>query len=453
MLPLRVCYFLHKCLFDKNCNDPNSPLQDFADTMVSGFNVSLVGKPTSSHYATNEDNATDGCLLSLAKNESDVVFQPYIMPVVMSNIRAGPVFFSDKIVIVSTYKFENNDANPKILDTFHTFSVDVVTLILNFLVILATLISFTYILERRSLSRRVRINGRRLNLRFVPWFIFRFFVKQYPLLPGNRTASKVLLTCFLLTFSFFVTFFYCAMIKTDKVTVKAPQVIGSYQDILDDPEIVPYMGDTFDEYVSFKKAPEGSLRKKIWERFVKMKANTFLHSSVCIRDDGADCPYFNVRNPFMRTKGALLSYARMVASLRYSSSFYFKALKIRRCLYVSDPTDNEKVSASLINRMTLEAVSQKYEGRMRRLFEGYFFVKFLDKFGLHAARLVADFTQLGMEMADADEYVGPKVVLPEPILAKLNIAYFMPLFLLYLVLCFIQFILFLIERWVSGRLE
>ena len=451
MLPLRVCYFIQECIFDEKCDEAASPLKDLTDTLLSVFNVSLVAKPISSHYPTNEGNATDVCLLSLARNESDVILLPYTMPLIMSNIRTGPVVFSDKIAIASTYKFENDNSNPQILDTFNAFGVDTVTLILHFFVILAVLICLTYIFERKSPCRRVRMNGRRFNFRFVPWFIFRFFVKQYPSFPGNMTASKIILTCCLLLFSFFVTFFYSSMIKTDKVTVKVPRVITSYQDILDDPEIVPYIGDIFDEHISFKKAPEGSLRKKVWGRIMNMEVNKLLHQNGCIRDDGADCPYFHDRNPFMRTKAVIISYASMNTAAKYSAAVYLKSVKIRRGLYVSDPTENEKLSASLINRITSEALSQKYEIRMRRFFEGHFYEKFLHSFGLYKARLLALLTQLGTNISDTDEYVGNKVVLPEPILMKLNAAYFMPLFILYFVFCFIQFIIFLIGRWVSGR--
>ena len=181
MVPLRLCYLKLDCLFDQKCKLARAPFKDLTDTILSGFNVSLLAKPGSLHYPENDEGKDiDECLLSLQRNESDAVLLPYTMPVIMKNIKTGPVFFSDKIAIVSTYGVEEDYRNPRILDTFGSFRVDAVALTINLFVILAVLICLTCILERKSPRRRVRNNGRRFKLRFIPWFIFRFFVKQYP---------------------------------------------------------------------------------------------------------------------------------------------------------------------------------------------------------------------------------------------------------------------------------
>ena len=444
MLPLRFCYIKFPCLFNEECRrSPNLANKDFTDTMLSGFNVSLLAKDPSLQSPTNESKAIDACLLSIQKNESDAVFAPYAIPVIMSNIITGPVFLSDKIVIFSTYKVENDTSNAGILDTFDAFGVDAIALILNFFLTLAALILFTYILERKSPRRLVRMNGRRFNLRFVPWFIFRFFVKQFPLFPGNMTALKVLLTCCLLTFSYFVTFFYSSMIKTDMVTVKAPKVIVSYQDILDGPEIKPYIYNAFDEYTSFKHAEQGSLKRKIWERILKMGVNELVNH-------GRNLELLDPKSAFMNSKAVMLGYASLLDAGKHWLPLIFKKENIRG-LYVSDPTESEKLSASVINRMTTEAVSHKYQAKMRRLFEGHFYYKYMKTLGLEQAQFYANFFEMGKDTSDFEQYFSPRVVLPSPELVKPNITYFMSLFISYLILCIIQFIVFLIERWVSDR--
>ena len=411
--------------------------------MISGFNISLVAKDSSLQSPTNdEEKGIDECLVSLQKNESDVILFPYTMPIMESNIKTGPVLFSDKIAIASTYKFESVPS-PGILDTFNAFNVDAVTLILNFFVILAALILFTYILDRKNLRRRVRVSGCRFKLRFIPWFMFRFFVKQFPSFPGNITVLKVILTCCLLTFSGFVTFFYTSMIKTDMVTVKTPRVIASYQDIVDDPQISPYIWHAFDEYISFKEAPEGSLKKQIWERIVKMGVNKLVNAK-------SRSNLLNPNGPFMRSKAVFMAYTNVHDAGKYFCALYLKKEKTRG-LYVSDPTENEKMSAIVINRFAKEAVSHKYQARMRRFFEGHFYQKFIKSLGLEQAQFHADLLELGKDISDAEQYVSQRVILPEPVLVKPTITYFMPLFIVYLVLCFIQFIVFVIERWASDR--
>ena len=319
------------------------------------------------------------------------------MPVIRSNIKTGPVFFSDKIAIFSTYEFENNTSNTGILDTFDAFSVDALTLILNFFVILAALIFLTYILVRNSPPRRIRMNGRRFNLRFVPWFIFCFLMKQIPSFPGNRTALKVLLTCCLLTFSYFVTFFYFSMIKTDIVTVKTPRTIASYQDFLDDPLIQPYIRHMLDEYISLKLAEEGSLKRKIWERIVKMDVNRLVYN------DGVHIGFMNPQHAFMMYKAVMMAYVSVADAVKYSTAIYLKTFKNvlkRRGLYVSDPTESAKLSASVVNRMTKEDISKTYEIRMRRYFEGHLWHKFMDNTGLQNAKYHADLLGLETDISD-----------------------------------------------------
>ena len=446
MVPLRLCYLILDCLFDQKCMLARAPFKDFTDTMLSGFNVSLIAKPgLLPKPADNEEEAIDECIQSIQRNESDVILMPYTMPVIMSNIKTGPVFFSDKITIASTYAVENDTATLGVLGTFDAFGVDAVALIFNFFVILTVLICFNYILERKSPRRQVRINGRRFNLRFVPWFIFCFFAKQTPSFPGNMTALKVLLTCCLLTFSYFVTFFYSSMIKTDMVTVKAPRVIASYQDILDDPSIVPYIRHASDEYTTFKRAPRGSLKRKIWERIVKMGVSRLVY------DDSNDSDRAIRYNLFMQTKAVIMAYSRLVGIVKYAYALQLKRMENRKGLYVSDLTESKRLCASVINRMTDNVISHKYEVRMKRYFEGHFYYKFLDDAGLQSGQFYGEFFGLGTDISDADQYINERVVLRDPVLVEPTITYFMPLFILYLVVSFIQLIIFVIERWV--RLE
>ena len=450
MLPLRLCYLTLDCLFNEKCDKPISPWKDFTNTVTSGFNISLVRKPSSLYSPTNaEGKNIDDCLRSIQQNESDAVLLPYTMPVILNNVKTGPVFFSDKIVIGSTYAVEKNNLNPGILDTFDAFGVDACALILNFFVILAVLICLTYILERKSPRRQIRINGRRFNLRFVPWFIFCFFVKQFPSFPGNMTTLKVLLTWCLLTYSYFVTYFYSSMIKTDMVTVKAPLVINSYQDIVDDLAIEPYIWYKFDEYKSFRDAPSGSLKKKIWERILKMGVNKLVLGRSSMQ-------FYSDKHPFMHTKAVIIAYSSVANFAKYSYGIYLKKLeksckKSRKFLFVSDPTDSLKLSTTVLNRISSEAVSQRYERRMKRFFEGHFWDKMVDNSGLQSVKLLAPIFGAESDISDVDNYAGQKVILSEPVLITADITYFMFLFTLHLILCCIQFIVFLIERWVSMR--
>ena len=448
MLPLRLCYLKLDCVFHEKCYLPYSPFKDFQDLVVSGFNVSLLAKDSTLKTLVNASYAIDDCLLSVQTNESDAILLPYTMPLMMNNIKTGPVFFSDKLEIISTYKFEN-DSSPGIFATFDAFGLDAITLILNFFILLAALICFTYILERNSPRRRVRINGRRFNLRFVPWFIFCFFVKQFPSFPGNMTALKVLLTCCLLTFSYFVTFFYSSMIKTDMVTVKAPRVIASYQDILDDPSIQPYIRHNFDEFFPFKNAPSGSIKRKIWERILKMGVDKHVFGSDWDRED---IVFYDDRHPLMNSKAVIMAYASTTHFVEYLFGVVLKNHKEnRKMLFASDPAESTKLSASVLNRMTSPGFSHLYLIRMRRFLEADMWRRMVDNTGLSWAEYYMDLLDKGKDFSYVHEYVDRKVILPEAILVKANMDYFMFLFILYFVLCVTQTIIFLIEIWASKK--
>ena len=233
------------------------------------------------------------------------------------------------------------------------------------------------------------------------------------------------------------------MIKTDIVTVKAPRVIGSYQDILDGPEIKPYIYYAYDEYISFKHAKQGSLKRKITERILKMGVNKL----VSHRGFGN---LMNPESPFMNSKAVLLAYTSVLDMAKYWLSLYVKRMEARG-LYVSDPTESEKLSAIVINRMTIEAVSHKYQTRMRRFFQGHIYPQYTKNLGLEFEEYHAGILQMSKVISDIDQCFSQRVILPSPVLVKPNITYFMPLFISYLILCFIQFIVFLIERWVSDR--
>ena len=222
------------------------------------------------------------------------------------------------------------------------------------------------------------------------------------------------------------------------VTVKAPRVISSYQDIVDDPSIQPYIRYVLDEYTSFKKAPLGSLKRNIWERIVKMGVDKLVYN------DDVAIPFLESQHPFMHTKAVIMLYTSEADVGKYFYALHFKSLEIRKTLYLSDSTETEKLSASLVNRLTDEIISHKYEERMRRFFEGHFYYKFLDNAGLENAQAYAHIVGIGSDISDADQYVSQRVVLREPEVVKPNITYFMPLFISYFVLCFIQFIVFII---------
>ena len=479
MTNLRVCYLRNECIFNEECRTPEVKqiFKSFTDFVFSGFNVSLVPKDpkvkadysddgnnrafvlganssnTAKPTVTEED--LDPCLLSLQNNESDVTFLPYSMPVMLRNIKTGPVSDSERIAMVSTYKLDKDDsAKEGILGTFQSFSIDASCLIAHIFIILFALFSLAYILERRRIRPRFTVDGRRFNLRFIPWFIFCFFAKQIPSFPGHMNVTKGILICILLTYSYFVTFFYSSMIKTDMVTVKDPKTIGSYQDLLDDSKIQPFISHLNDEYVSFKTAPEGSLKRRIWKRVLSQGIDEHVFGS---KNIDVVMSLVNPDGPYLNTKAALLTFSHSLPLGKYMGGLLAKGMSKRkekniRFLYVYDDSETFVTTTYVMNALTPGKVAKKYFVRRRRLFEADIFRKFVDKTGLsYAERFGDQLFESGKDISDVDEYVTQRVVLPEPEIFKPDMTYFMPLLVLYLILSFLSLLLLLIERWAANE--
>ena len=166
---------------------------------------------------------------------------------------------------------------------------------------------------------------------------------------------------------------------------------------------------------------------------------------------GSKIVFFDRRHPFMNSKAVIMAYSGGSNAVKYFVAIILKDLEKRKVLLASDPSESAKLSAGVINRKTDDTIFHKYHVRMRRWFEGHFTYKMLDNSALRWVEYYANLLGLEMDTRNAAEYVSEKVILPEPVLVKPDITYFKHLFISYLVVCFIQFILFLIERWVSNR--
>ena len=417
----------------------------FQDSMSLSFQKipNLILKTTSIH------------VFSLQNNESDVTFWSYYMPVMLSNIKTGPVARSDRIAMISTYQLDvDNSAREGILGTFQAFSIDACCLIAQFFIILFALFSLAYIFERRRIRPDFKIDGRRYSLRFIPWFIFCYFAKQIPSFPGHLNLTKAILICNLLTYSYFVTFFYASMIKTDMVTVKDPKIIGSYQDLLDDPEIEPFITHLTDEYVSFKTAPEGSAKRSIWKRVLSLGMDKHI---VDTKKLDVVMSFANPDGPFLNSKAAMFVFTYALEGGKYMGGLLAKGLSRRkedprniRFLYVYDDSETFVMTTFVINALTPEEAAKKYLIRRTRLFDTGIEKTFADKNGVSFAETYADeFLGFGKDISDVDEYFSQRVVLPEAAIVKPDITYFMPVFVLYLVLCFVSFLLLPFERCVT----
>ena len=440
MLPLRACYLRNLCFFEK-CNLPTKHVIGAAartlyDLVLSKFNVSMIAKPPA---LSSLDGFVkiDECLLSLQRNESDVIMFPYAMIGFLPDVETGPVANEEMIGMLSVYSFESNDNKPGIFGTFQAFSSNVLLLIVCFMFLFHVLMTIIYSLE--NTRRRYTVHGNRCTWKFI-FSIFSFFVKQSSSWPGKETLVKKLTICCLLAFSYFSTFFYSSMIKTDIVTVKTPHVLATYQDILDNPQVKPYIFRVTDEYRTFKSAPNGSIKKRIWEVIVKngvekhvLDTNDLEAGTVADAD-------------FMNMKGVVMGFSNELHGFKYFGKLRLKGTKLR-FLISFDPSEQSIISTFVMNTFMDSKASRLLKRQLTQVHEANLYDKMRDDFAKNFAMVIGSFVGLGQDISDAESFVSERILLPNAVLITPEVAYFSSLFILYFVLVLISFLILISERY------
>ena len=447
MLPLRTCYLGSECLFQEPCQIPGGDefkraTNDLAYTFSSGFNLSTISKKPDVDAGLNGEKS-DECLRSVQRNESDVIFTSYSMPVLLENITTGPVAWETKVGLLSTYKFEDDEDIPEIWETFRFFSLEICSFIFSYIFTIFAFITFALIWKRKRFRSRVA-NIKTVNC--VARLIFSYFVKQFHSWPGTISFTKRILNCCLLMLSFFVTFSYVSMIKTEIVTVKTPQVIASYQDILHDSQIEPFMGHIFDEYRLFRNALQGSLRNKIWNRIIRFGIDKHVVKS----SESTDA--ILIDQLMMDGKGVFISYGHMIYVGKYVATMKVKGTN-KRFLVAFDPSEQPVMSAYLINSFLPKEISLKYKKKVRKYIESALNQQFFDNAGKIASRIFSQLMNINLDISDVESYFSERILRPHPVLIKLDVQYFMFLFLLFLLLSLLAFVILVIETVVHRKLN
>ena len=88
----------------------------------------------------------------------------------------------------------------------------------------------------------------------------------------------IFITCSI--FSLIVVHFFRSCIKTELVTIHPSELFTSYQDLVDN-KVVPVFVKTITDYLDFKFAQPGSLKKTLWDNsLLAMNASNGKHLAI-----------------------------------------------------------------------------------------------------------------------------------------------------------------------------
>lgn len=227
------------------------------------------------------DGRYDGCLGNLQDNESDIIIPAVEFPILGPGLSQGNVVHTSRTIIGTVYNSTQLESVTDVMDAFSSFRASVWFLVLGMMLMLClTMIAvwcLNYEVKRNRVQYRKGLKNsddskkvvRRLIRTLIPRiiiFLIGIIVKQhssYRLKSRSGIARLVLLT--MAVFSFLVSLYWSAMIKTEKVVMVRPLTIDSYQDILSS-KIRPVWAKAFTEHWDFRDADKDSLMGKIWSR-------------------------------------------------------------------------------------------------------------------------------------------------------------------------------------------
>lgn len=246
----------------------------------------------------------DGCIGQLQNNHSDTYIPITSFPLIAPGIDQGHVLLSSTIVIGTGYNSTAITSTTDVMDAFGSFSRSLWLMIVTTAVVFA--LSMFVILLASYQMAVLRIRKRLLSRKVVPLqkgAIIQLILQVIAITMGNmikqhtgynikcRKMMVRMLVLSMAIFAFIISLYFSAMIKTEKVLVKRPDTISSYQEILDRPHVRPVWARPFGDHREFRDARPGSRRRRIWQRAQAMGINESFYdfNSESINKLAVDC--------------------------------------------------------------------------------------------------------------------------------------------------------------------
>ena len=437
--------------FKNECDDPMTTnvrrklINPIIETVMQGHNVSYVVKEFSGNSEEESTSkSVDECLLSLKNNESDIVVMAYSMPVFIENIKTGPVFDEVKIGILSVYDIDSGGSrHHTAIDSFKSFSTESVLLLFLFLLMFYMLIRMSSWLKSQGRKKRKKKKKRKNNTLFM---IYSHFVHNPQVWTGYSTTSINMLVTLLVFFSFWITFYFSASIKTEAITVIPAKVIKSYQNILDNEKVNPMFLRFFDEYFSFKFADESSVKRKVWKRVNEKGTEN------CIFGFDDISRFIKLMDSVKSQKGALVMFDDLIYAFRYFILSLLRESKLRS-YFVYDPIEQAHVRTLLFNHEISKKSEKVFNRRMSLVRESGFKKNLFENLATTSLDIYVEFMSSDKPSRDISpigEYFSTRVLLSDSVVTTPGLDYLKGIYALvsglFLLSLFLLFFEIMIER-------
>ena len=236
--------------------------------------------------------SNQACLEAIQSNETDIIVSTVHLPLHpnLTNIRQGQVGGEYNTVITSFYDSDVGSLHHvDVLDTFYSFSPEIWLLVISMLAVIGGLlvVSFvfkssftrsilfhntngmqTMLVRNRRKQRKEKIADnicQTLNL-LLKGFLNKDDSLSNPFSRKGQPWSQAILRVSLCFFMFWILFFFTSMVKTELVTVRTPETINIYQDILKKKDMIPFFLQSTTDFLIFRDSPRNSDAGKIWTR-------------------------------------------------------------------------------------------------------------------------------------------------------------------------------------------
>ena len=238
-----------------------------------------------------------GCLRRLQQNQSDLIATESLYPTIGENVTNGPVIYADKTAFLSSYSNELLLRNADIMQSFGAFSVTVWFMTILSTLLIMLMISYSKVLtqsqkmairkqakqKRLFEQQEIKTEGLRSNSAPVKMtkkkknrhgnhlvrslgLSYYSFIKRSTRRTSCSSLSVATLTLMLIILSFYVSFFFIAIVKTEKVVMTKPPTIESYEDIINSyPDKKTAFILNLNSHLPFAEADEGSREWRIWQ--------------------------------------------------------------------------------------------------------------------------------------------------------------------------------------------